>query len=206
MQVIEFRIQVPLIELNNYSMLLQKALLIENPLVVNTVESGMSDYAKLPSNQNRNKKSNIFRTVKLYTLPQISSEKIKLISFFKFPYTKHIIKIGSCTITSIATNVNNNENIFFLPSMLLNKRTIVPINLTDLNTWNFTNVVAETILGTPSFEEVPTQLPKTFVYVLLFIPSEINTLLNTIDFISIVKGFVVLLHRKMIKMFVSNNL
>jgi hypothetical protein len=186
--MIEYRIKLPFISFENYSKLLKETLSSENPSIVSLLESGMSDRANLSEKTNKIP-TNVFKTVKNYNIQELNIQT-KIVSFFKFPYAK--IKIKDSVISSICVK-KENDNIFFLPQTILEKRIVIPIDFNNSEIWNFRNSIVENILGIPETSPVPEKEPEIFVYIL-----SPEIIFSTIDIFEIIKGYIILLHRKMI--------
>jgi hypothetical protein len=167
---------------------LKETLSSENPSIVSLLESGMSDRANLSEKTNKIP-TNVFKTVKNYNIQELNIQT-KIVSFFKFPYAK--IKIKDSVISSICVK-KENDNIFFLPQTILEKRIVIPIDFNNSEIWNFRNSIVENILGIPETSPVPEKEPEIFVYIL-----SPEIIFSTIDIFEIIKGYIILLHRKMI--------
>lgn len=195
MKVIEYQVKVPVVSFNNYDALLRSVLFSENPAVVNLLDSGMSDYARLPNSRNKNRRS-IFRTVKLYNL--VSEPEIKVVSFYNHPYynttVSNKVSGDQFTLYMACDTQEEKPNRFLLPLSLLDKRTKIVLDLTDPTVWNTTNTVSETILGTQTPTSPPPPPAVTFVYGLIVTPSLESQVEET------VAAYLVLLHRRMIEL------
>jgi hypothetical protein len=190
--MIEYRIKLPSILIENYSKLLKETLESENPSVVSLLESGMSDRANLSDNKTNKIPTNVFKTVKNYNISELNIET-KIVSFFKFPYAK--IKIKDSTISSICL-IKENDNIFSLPQTILEKRIVIPLDFKNPEIWNFRNSIVENILGIPEPSPIPEQGSEIFVYILS--PQFIFSKMEKMDISEIIKSYIILLHRKMI--------
>jgi len=199
MKVIEYQIKIPIVSFNKYNVLLRSVLLSENPTVVDLLELGMSDHARLSNRRTTTKTSSIFRTVKLYNIP--SKPEIKTVSFFDFPYynttVSNQVSGDKFTLYMACDTQEEKPNRFLLPPSLLEQRTKVVLDLTEASVWNTTNSVTNTILGTSIPTPPPTTPLITFVYCLVVTPSlEAETE-------EIIASYLAMLHRRMIEVELS---
>jgi hypothetical protein len=203
MEIIEYRVKVPDVPMNGYSSLLTSALASENTNIVTILQSGESDYANLPGRNNNKLHSGIHRINKNYKIP-IANIDINVKSFIKndtkgLTSKSHIN--SNIAVTSRCSNLDNIENIFSLPLSLLPSRTVVPLDLTNPDVWNFVSPVVTPIISLPSPLPVPTTTPDVFVYI-MFIISSSNTeqVLDTTLF----KAYIILLHKKIVSLIGEN--
>jgi hypothetical protein len=201
MQTVEYRVKVPVLSLKNYGSLLEDALKTENTNIVTILQSGESDYANLP-NKNKNKlHSGIQRTNKEYKLPA-TSNVINVITFIKNLTSKSNIN-PNISVISQCSNIDNIDNIFVLPAPVVASRTVVELDLTDPNIWNFTSSIVNPIIPLPSFLPTPDKKPNMFVYILFTIyPSSTfnSTPIEPVLDLDLFKAYIILLHKKMISL------
>lgn len=196
MKLIEYRVKVPVVSMEDYESLLISALASENPDVVTISQSGESDYANLPSRNNTKLHSGIQRTNKKYNIPIISSIPINVTSFTKNTTSKNSIN-SNISVTSKCSSIDNIDNIFSLPPSFVSNRTVVQLDLTNPEIWDFTLPVITPIISLPSVLPVPIKTPVVFVYILFIIyPSTTEPYLDQ----SFLKAYIILLHKKIISM------
>ena len=200
MQTVEYRVKVPILSLKNYGSLLEDALKTENTNIVTILQSGESDYANLPNKNNR-LHSGIQRTSKEYKLPA-TSNIINVITFIKNLTSKSNIN-PNISVTSQCSNTDNIDNIFLLPASVISSRTVVQLDLTDPNIWNFTSPIVNPIIQLPSVLPTPDKKPNMFVYILFTIyPSSTfnSTPIEPVLDLDLFKAYIILLHKKMISL------
>lgn len=194
MQLLEYRVKVPLVGFADYDALLSSALDSENKNIVTILQSGESDYANLPSRNNDKLHSGIKRTNKKYNIPLISSTPINVTSSVKNLTSRNSIN-SNISVTSKCSNIDNVDNIFCLPIQFLSSRTVVDLDLTNPEVWNFTLPSITPIIPLSSELVIPTQAPVVFVYILFIIyPSTTELVLDA----SFLKAYIILLHKKII--------
>jgi|LauGreDrversion4_2_1035121.scaffolds.fasta_scaffold00715_26 hypothetical protein len=194
MQLLEYRVKVPLVGFADYDALLSSALDSENTNIVTILQSGESDYANLPSRNNDKLHSGIKRTNKKYNIPLISSTPINVTSSFKNLTSRNSIN-SNISVTSKCSSIDNVDNIFCLPIQFLSSRTVVDLDLTNPEVWNFTLPSITSIISLPSELVIPTVAPVVFVYILFTIyPSTTEPVLDP----SFLKAYIILLHKKII--------
>lgn len=194
MQLLEYRVKVPLVGFADYDALLSSALDSENKNIVTILQSGESDYANLPSRNNDKLHSGIKRTNKKYNIPLISSTPINVTSAVKNLTSRNSIN-SNISVTSKCSNIDNVDNIFCLPIQFLSSRTVVDLDLTNPEVWNFTLPSITPIIPLSSELIIPTQAPVVFVYILFTIyPSTTELVLDA----SFLKAYIILLHKKII--------
>lgn len=203
MQTLEYRVKVPILSLENYGSLLQDALKTENTNIVTILQSGESDYANLP-NKNHKLHSGIQRTSKEYKLPA-TSNVISVKTFIKNLTSRSNIN-SNISVISQCSNIDNIDNIFALPASVVSSRTVVELDLTDANIWNFTSPIVSPIISLPSILPIPVKKPNVFVYILFTMsPSSIfskskSTITESVLDPDLFKAYIVLLHKKMISL------
>lgn len=201
MQTLEYRVKVPILSLKNYGSLLEAALKTENTNIVTVLQSGESDYANLPNNRYNKLPSGIHRTKKEYKLPATSSV-ISVITFIKNLTSKSNIN-PNISVISQCSNIDNIDNIFALPAAVVSSRTVVELDLTDPDIWNFTSPIVNPIISLPSILPTPVEKPSVFVYILFTIyPSSTfnSTPIEPVLDLDLFKAYIILLHKKMISL------
>lgn len=208
MQILEYRVKVPALSLKNYSSLLEAALKTENANIVTILQSGESDYANLPSRNNNRLHSGIQRTNKEYNLPVTPpavSNVVGVTTFIKNLTSKSSVN-SNISVTSQCSNTDNIDNIFSLPASIISSRTVVQLDLTDPDVWNFTSPIVNPIISLPSVLPIPVGKPMVFVYILFIIyPSTTtggseSTITTSILDSNLFKAYIVLLHKKMLSL------
>ena len=198
MQLIEYRVKVPVVSMKDYNSLLTSALSSENANIVTILQSGESDYANLPNRNTSKLHSGIKRIKKKYNLPGPSQSNtvIDVTSYIKNITSRNNIN-SNISVTSTCSNIDNTANIFSLPISLMSSRTVVELDLTNPDVWNFTSPSVTPIISLPSVLPVPTTTPVVFVYILFTIySSTTEPLLDPILF----KAYIILLHKKIISL------
>jgi hypothetical protein len=202
MQLLEYRVKVPVVLMKNYSSLLADVLKSENVNIVKIFQSGESDYANLPG-RNNNLHSGIQRTSKEYNLPVISSTPISVTSFVKNLTSRSNIN-SNISVTSKCSNIDSIDNIFSLPISVISSRTVIPLDLTDPDIWNFELPAITPIITLPTLLPVPTKTPFVFVYILFTIypPTVFGGSATTGPILdpNLFKAYIILLHKKMISL------
>lgn len=201
MQILEYRVKVPILSLKNYGSLLETALKTENTNIVTLLHSGESDYANLPNKSHNRLHSGIHRTSKEYKLPEMSNA-IRVITFIKNLTSKSNIS-SNISVISQCSNIDNIDNIFALPASVISSRTVVELDLADPDIWNFTSPIVNPIISLPSILPTPVIKPSVFVYILFTIyPSSTfnSTPIEPVLDLDLFKAYIILLHKKMISL------
>lgn len=196
MQILEYRVKIPTVSINDYNFLLMSAVASENTNIVTILQSGESDYANLPSRNSNKLHSGIQRTVKEYKLPTLFSKPINVKSFITKDTSKHNIN-SNISVTSKCSNIDNIDNIFSLPESFVSSRVVEQLDLANPDVWNFTSPIINPIISLPSGLPVPSETPSLYVYILFMIHTPIiEEIINP----NLFKAYIILLHKKIISL------